>query len=506
MKLIQCVPNFSEGRDPSVIEAITGAIRSASGVMILDVESDRDHNRSVITFLGAPEAVAQGAFLGAQKAAQLIDMTRHQGEHPRMGATDVIPFTPLVGVDMAECISLAKSLGERLAQELKIPVYLYGFAANQPERENLANIRKGEFEGLREAIGKDPARHPDFGEARVHPTAGASAVGAREHIINFNVNLASDSLELAKDIAKRIRTSSGGLPHLRAKEIQLAQSGKIQISTVLTNFRITGLKTVYEAIRAPAAQLGVQISETELIGMVPAAALMDFAGQELRVAGFDPARQVLESKLLEFFIGRAASAPTSEWTQGLASFCSALAEPKPVPGGGSAAAGLAAIGVSLALKVCRLQFKKSQRDSSNGHPKTLAQAIDHIVPVQEQFLALAGEDAVAYHGVTQAYRLDKNDPLRESKIQEALKAACEVPLKVFRLSVQQLLQLGSLRALISSSILSDYKVGFQSLVAGSLGAKENVLINLELIRDETYRAKTLAQLDALEASLKTAIS
>ncbi|MEK7287039.1 MAG: glutamate formimidoyltransferase [Elusimicrobiota bacterium] len=501
MKLVQCVPNFSEGRDKVKIEAIVAAIRRSGGVIVVDVESDADHHRSVITFMGDPESVLEGAFLGAQKAAELIDMTQHKGEHPRMGATDVIPFTPLAGVTMDECVALAKRLGERLSRELKIPAYLYGFAASRPERENLANVRKGEFEGLREAMGKDSARDPDFGESRIHPTAGVTAVGAREHIVNFNVNLKSDRMDLAKEIARQIRTSSGGLPYLRAKEIQLAQAGKVQISTVLTNFRVTGLKIVYEAIRRRAAQSGVEISETELIGMVPATALVDCATQDLGAVGFNPAAQMLEAKLMEFV--RQQSEP--DWAAGLETFCEALAAPKPVPGGGSASAASAAMGIALIVKACAIEAKKNAREKSNGHEAGLNEILQEGSSLRAQFLELAGRDAAAYEGVIGAYRLSKTDPDRPVKIQEALKIACEAPLKVLRLAVQSAIRLASVRQMIASSVLSDFKVGFHCLGVAGLGAKENIMVNLELIQDEAYRVRILAQSDALEASLKTAI-
>ncbi|MBI4668782.1 MAG: glutamate formimidoyltransferase, partial [Elusimicrobia bacterium] len=327
MRLIQCVPNFSEGRDRAKVEAIVAAIRQAPGVVVLDIKMDKDHNRCVITYVGSPEAVAEGAFLGAKKAMELIDMRTHKGEHPRMGATDVIPFTPLFGVSIAECVALSKKLAEKLAKELQIPVYLYGFSAAKPERENLANIRKGEYEVLAQVLGNDPSRDPDFGPARIHPTAGATAVGAREQIINFNVNLNTSDMNLAKDIAKRIRTSGGGLPHLRAKEIELGGQGNVQVSTVLGNYKVTGLKTVSENIEKIAGPAGVSITESELVGVVPSRALEECAMSHLRVKGFDPDKQILEIKLLELFLsrleGRADSGAGISWENGLNAFCDA---------------------------------------------------------------------------------------------------------------------------------------------------------------------------------------
>ncbi|MEK7745912.1 MAG: glutamate formimidoyltransferase, partial [Elusimicrobiota bacterium] len=250
MRLVECVPNFSEGRDKAKVEAIAAAVRSAAGVRVLDVETDPDHNRCVLSFVAPVEAAVEAAFRGAKRAVELIDLNLHKGEHPRMGAVDVIPFIPVAGTTIADCSALAAELGARIGSELGVPVYLYDRAARRPERADLAKVRKGQFEGLREELGKNPDRDPDFGPRRIHPTAGAVAVGAREQIINFNLNLKGVSMEAAKGIAKKVRTSGGGLPSLRAKEIALAApaengpraaQGLAQISTVLTDYRVTSL-------------------------------------------------------------------------------------------------------------------------------------------------------------------------------------------------------------------------------------------------------------------------
>ncbi|MBI2070801.1 MAG: glutamate formimidoyltransferase [Elusimicrobia bacterium] len=504
MKLVQCVPNFSEGRDPAKVQAIVAAIREA-GVVLMDIEMDKDHHRSVVTFVGAPDAVAEGAFRGAKKAVELIDMRRHKGEHPRMGATDVIPFTPLFGVDLKECVALSQKLGERLAKELDIPVFLYGFSATRPERENLANVRKGEFEGLSEALGKDSSRNPDFGQPKIHPTAGATAVGAREQIINFNVNLATGDMNLAKEITKKIRTSSGGLPYLRAKEIELSDPGKVQVSTVLTNYPVTGLSAVYRQVDSLARAAGAAIAETELIGLVPAAALEHFAIEELRVKGFDPAKQVLESKLLELLAGEtnSSSASGSSWESGLGAICDALAAPLPVPGGGSASAAASAMGASLAMKVFQIRLKKSLKTGENGRGEAkIKELITRVSHWAQQLRRLAVDDAVSYQAVADAYRLPKTDPKRGEAIQEALKKAAETPLTTLRTTVECAMILAGEKELVPGSMASDYQVGLGLLAAGGRGAKENVLINLPLIEDEAYKNRLSAQAEALEASLK----
>lgn len=291
--LVECVPNFSEGRRQEVIEAIVAAIAAVPGTQVLDVQSDADHNRSVVTFVGGPEAVLEGAFQGARRAAELIDMTQHRGAHPRMGATDVIPFVPIRGVTMADCVALARRLGQRLGEELGIPVYLYEEAATRPERQNLADVRRGEYEGIRELIGSDPAHAPDFGPA-VMGTAGATAVGARPFLIAFNVYLTTGDVEIAKKIAKTVRHSSGGLRFVKA--LGLLVEGKAQVSMNLTDYRRTPIHVVVEMIRREAARYGVMVERSELVGMIPQEALLDAATWYLQLDGFTP-DQVLENRL-----------------------------------------------------------------------------------------------------------------------------------------------------------------------------------------------------------------
>ena len=292
-RLVECVPNFSEGRRKEVIEAIVKAITEAGNVWLLDVESDEDHNRSVVTFVGEPEAVEEAAFRGIKKAAELIDMDQHKGQHPRIGATDVVPFVPLKGVTMEECVEMARRLGERVGRELGIPVYLYGEAATRPERQDLAYIRRGEYEGLKEKIATDPDRAPDFGPA-VLGKAGATAIGARPPLIAFNVYLNTDDVRIAKEIAKAVRHSSGGLRYVKA--IGLLVKGKAQVSMNLTNYRQTPIPRVMELIRREAARYGVSIASSEIVGLVPEEALLDAAIYYLQLEGFSK-EQILEKKL-----------------------------------------------------------------------------------------------------------------------------------------------------------------------------------------------------------------
>lgn len=281
-----------------MVRAISAAIQEVEGVRLLGEEMDPDHNRAVLTFVGAPAPVAEAAFRGIAKAVELIDLNDHEGEHPRIGAADVVPFVPVAGVTMEECVALAHDLGRRVWDELHVPVYFYAEAASRPERRLLPSIRKGEFEGLREQMGKDPTREPDVGDPRIHPTAGATVVGARGPLIAYNVNLATDDLALAQAIAKKIRASSGGFPEIQAKGFALEDRGQVQVSMNVVNFRVTPIPIVFEAIRKEAEAAGVAIAESEIVGLVPLEALLDAAEAYLRLEDFER-DQILERRLWE---------------------------------------------------------------------------------------------------------------------------------------------------------------------------------------------------------------
>jgi len=292
-RIVECVPNFSEGRRQAVIDQIVASISEVAGVRVLDVESDADHNRTVVAFVGEPEAVEEAAFRGIRRAAELIDMEQHRGAHPRMGATDVVPFVPIRGVTMKDCVEIARRLGARVGSELGIPVYLYEAAATRPQRVNLADVRRGEYEGIRQEIATNPQRAPDFGPRRMG-RAGATAIGARPPLIAFNVYLASDDVRIARAIAKAVRHSSGGLRYVKA--LGLLVGGRAQVSMNLTNYRKTPLARVVEMVRAEAARYGVSIAESEIVGLVPQEALLDAAVHYLQLHRFS-ADQVLENRL-----------------------------------------------------------------------------------------------------------------------------------------------------------------------------------------------------------------
>ncbi|MEO8286589.1 MAG: glutamate formimidoyltransferase [Chloroflexota bacterium] len=296
-KLLQCIPNFSEGRRQNVIEQIAGTVRAVKGVRLLDVAPNPDHNRTVLTFVGPPEAVAEAAFAATAEAVKLIDMEQQKGEHPRMGAMDVVPFVPISGMTMDDAVSIAKLVGERIASELSLPVYLYSAAATTPARKRLPDVRQGQYEGLKETISR-PERKPDYGEAKMHPSAGAVAVGARPPLIAFNVNLGTTNLQIAKNIAKGLRESSGGLVNVQALGVDLAEQGMVQVSMNLLDYTRTPIHRAYELVKVEAERHGVPVVGSEVVGLLPLDALIGAADFYLRLTDFKRG-QVLEARLLE---------------------------------------------------------------------------------------------------------------------------------------------------------------------------------------------------------------
>lgn len=294
---MECVPNFSEGRRQELIDDVAGAVRAVDGVRLLDVSPNPDHNRTVLTFVGAPEAVAEAAFAATAKAVRLVNMEEQHGEHPRMGAMDVVPFVPVSGVTMDEAVGLANAVGRRIAEELGVPVYLYSAAATTPARKRLPDVRRGEYEGLKESIAT-PERKPDYGVARMHPTAGATAVGARPPLIAFNVNLGTTKLQIARTIAKGLRESSGGLMNVQAMGVDLAEQGLVQVSMNLIDYTRTPIHRAYELVRVEAERHGVPVVGSEIVGLVPLDALAQAADFYLRLTNFTR-NQVLEARLLE---------------------------------------------------------------------------------------------------------------------------------------------------------------------------------------------------------------
>jgi len=294
-KLVECVTNFSEGRRPEVIEAIVNEVKKVPGVRVLDVKADASHNRVVVTFVGEPASVKQAAFAACAKATQLIDMEQHHGEHPRIGATDVIPFIPVSDVTIEECVALANELGKEIGEKLGIPVYMYEAAAKKPERIKLPDVRKGQYEGLKTEIVK-PERQPDYGPAQMHPTAGATVVGARQFLIAYNINLNTSDVTIAKKIATAIREAKGGYKYCRAMGIMIEERNMAQVTINMVNYEGTPLHRVFETVKSEAARYGVNVIGSEIVGLLPMQALIDTAAFYLRLEDFDR-KQVMEENI-----------------------------------------------------------------------------------------------------------------------------------------------------------------------------------------------------------------
>ncbi|MBI4370732.1 MAG: glutamate formimidoyltransferase [Elusimicrobia bacterium] len=476
MKLVECVPNFSEGRDKAKVAKIVAAAKSA-GATILDVETDADHHRCVLSFVGAPETCLEACFRVAKTSAEIIDLTKHKGEHPRMGAVDVIPFIPVSGVTIADCAKLAEALGERIGRELNIPVYLYDRAARRPERKDLANVRKGQFEGLRDLIGKDESRTPDFGPNRIHPTAGAVAVGAREQIVNFNLNLDSGNMAAGKDIAKRLRASGGGLPAVRGKEIELAARRQVQISTVLTDYKTSSMRRVLDEAGRLAADHNARVKTTEIVGLLPRQALLDFAIETLNLENFNPDVQILENRLEA--VGALGGA--SDWRRAGAAVGEALANTDATPGGGSAAAIAGAMGCGLGQMAAGITLKSKKLDEAKRPP--LSAALATLGRLRSAFDALAAEDAAAFDAFMAAMSLPKDDPSRPAKMQAGLRRAAEAPLQTAQAAAEALAAVRAAAPLAGAAVASDMNCAAHLLKAAALCAAENVRINLGGIKD-----------------------
>ncbi len=484
-QLVECVPNFSEGRDAKVVDQIVAAIGSA-GVTLLDREMDANHNRCVITFVGEPEAVAEAAFRGAKRAVELIDLTRHVGEHPRIGATDVVPFIPIAGVTMDDCVALARRLATRIASELGVPTYLYEKAATRPDRVGLENIRKGQFEGLRTAIETDPDRAPDFGPRKIHPTAGATVVGARGPLIAYNIYLASNDLALAKEIAKAIRMSSGGFPSVKAMGMNIESRGVVQVSMNLTNFEETSMFTVFEAVRQKAAARGVEVLSSEIVGLVPQRALDDVSIRYLKLEKFS-AEQILENEL-----AAAGGAPA------LQSLLDSIASPTPTPGGGSVAALSSACAAALGEMVCGITLKRTPT-------KEVERLLAKFGMLRAELTQAFHADAAAFDGVMAAYGLPKSTEGEKAKrrvaIEEATKTAARVPLSVGRTGLDVLRSVDQLQQLAGANVASDLVVATQMALAGIRGAAANVRINLDSLKDAAFVAEARRELETIEHEL-----
>lgn len=486
--IVECVPNFSEGREKPKVDAILDAMKR-DGVYLLDREMDPDHNRSVITLAGEREAIQEAAIRGVGKAAELIDLTRHQGAHPRLGAADVVPFIPIAGVSIEDCVAMARYVGEQIWKRYQIPVYLYEAAATSPERQNLENIRRGQFEGIREEIGTNPARRPDFGEARLHPTAGACVVGARKFLIAYNVFLNTPDVEIAKKIAKAVRFSGGGLRFLKAAGFLVR--GQAQVSMNLTDFEQTPIPRVWEMVRREAARYGVMPASSEIVGLIPKRALEQAAEWFLQVENFDSSL-ILENRLAGVMEGKLAAGGIRA---GVEPFIEQLAAASATPGGGSAAAASAAMAAALATMVASMSRGKK---AYAQFERQLTQAISRLAQLREELKAAIDADADAFRAVMAAYKTSQSGADGGGPIDSALKQATAIPLEVAERARQVLGIAESLRPITSPNMSSDLTTAVALARASVEGALANVQINVESLKDADFVARVRERMRALE--------
>ena len=486
--LIECIPNFSEARRPEVIDQIVAAIQSVDEVKLLDRSSDLDHNRTVLTFAGPPFAVEEAAFRAIKTASELIDLNNHIGEHPRLGATDVVPFVPLNGASMDECIEMAKRLGERVGNELGIPVYLYEAAATRPERANLENIRKGQYEGLKAEIESNPDRQPDYGPAKLG-AAGATVIGARNPLIAYNVYLTTDDVDIARKIAKAIRHSSGGLRYVKA--LGLLVEGRAQVSMNLTSFRETPLARVVETIRREAQRYGVAIHHSELVGLIPEEALVDAAVWYTQLDAFDK-EQVLESRLVDSSTSSPQPKPVS--------FIEELAAPTATPGGGSAGAYAGAMGAGLVAMVAGLTIGKKKYAEVEAQMQAIRVMAESL---RKELTQAVDDDSSAFEAVMGAFKLPKETEEEQTKrnaaIQVATLNAARVPLRVAKQAVKVMELALKCAKEANINAISDAMSGFAMSRAALTAAGYNVKINLHSLADRSVGEKMLEELKDVEA-------
>jgi glutamate formiminotransferase/formiminotetrahydrofolate cyclodeaminase len=501
-QIVECVPNFSEGRDAAKVAQFVNAARTVPGVVVLNYTMDADHHRSVITYAGEPDAVVEASVRVARRAAELIDLTHHHGQHPRMGALDVLPFVPIKGVTMDDCVQLAWRTGERIARELQIPVYLYERAATRPERADLANVRRGEFETLREEIETDPDRYPDFGEPRLHPTAGAMAIGARMPLIAYNINLATDDLSIAKRISSAVRGRDGGLRYVKALGFELRERGQVQVSMNLVNHEATPVHRVFEMVRREAERFGVRIAGSEIIGLIPQSALNSCADFYLQMENFSE-DLILENRLRTEL--EKISTPTTESMNAsrpelLGTFASEIAAGTPAPGGGSVAAYAGTLAASLGAMVCNLTIGRKKYAEVESEAREILLQLEQI---GDALTRAVDEDAESFERVMIARGLPRESEAaqlaRTSAIEQALRGAVAVPLRVAESAMQVLELLDELADIGNPNVLSDLAVGAQMALTAVRSAGYNVTANLGEISDEDYVHQCREELEALMA-------
>ena len=535
MKLMECVPNFSEGRDKAILDAISAAIKSVNSVVLLDVDPGADTNRTVFTMAGEPEAVVEAAFQAIKKASELIDMSKHHGAHPRMGATDVCPFIPISEMSMEECAEYARKLGKRVGEELGIPVYLYENAASKEEWRNLATVRSGEYEAL-PAKAKDPSWKPDFGPHEFNPKSGATAISAREFLIAYNINLNTRDKKKAHEIALSIRESGkpardengkllkdndgnkinipGLLSHCKAVGWFIDSYDRAQISINLTNYKVTPPYAVLDKVRELAADMGLQVTGSELVGLIPKAALVEAGKHYLAKMGEStgiPEKMIMETaiqsmglaelgpfdldkKVIEYAIARQDSLVDMK----VNAFCDLLSTDAPAPGGGSVAALCTAMSGALSAMVANLTIDKK------GYEKVQEEALA-IAPLGQDIKLKAIEcidkDTDAFYAMMDAMRLpkktDEEIAIRNAELEKCTQAAINAPLETLKLSVQAAELAARISRVGNANALSDAGVAALNAISAAKAAYYNIRINITGITDEAYKQNTLAEAENL---------
>jgi glutamate formiminotransferase/formiminotetrahydrofolate cyclodeaminase len=534
-KIIECVPNFSEGRDMSIIKQITDVIESVAGVKLLDVDPGKDTNRTVVTFVGSPDAVSEAAFLSVKKASEIIDMSKHHGEHPRMGATDVCPFVPVSGITMEETIIIARKVAERIGNELNIPVYCYESAAFKADRRDLANCRSGEYEGLLKKL-SDPAWKPDFGPAFFNERSGATAVGAREFLVAFNVNLNTTSTRIANSVAFDIREKGrtvkndkgeaisvpGTLKSVKAIGWFIEEYGIAQISMNLTNISVTPVHIAFDEVCRKAETRGVRVTGSELVGLIPLKSLLEagryFLHKQHRSSGLSDDELIKiairsmglneihqfkpEEKIIEYVMAEKGKLRLTDMN--LRTFMEETASESPAPGGGSVSAYIGALGVSLGTMVANLSSHKRGWDE---RWKEFSDWAEKGKAIQNVLLALVDEDTVAFKRILEAFSLPKTTSeeidLRNKLIQEATKNAIMVPFKVMETAFSGF---GLIREMVEKgnpNSISDAGVGALAIRSCIRGAFLNVKINASGLEDKSFVSDVLAKGEAIEVQTET---
>lgn len=496
--LVECIPNFSDARRPEVIDAIIAEIECVPGVHLLDRHSDLDHNRTVLTMVGDPKEVEEAAFMAIKKAAELINLDQHTGAHPRIGATDVVPFVPISDISMVECVEIARRLGKRVADELSIPVYLYEEAATTPERQNLENIRKGQYEGVKVEIQTNPARKPDFGPSKLG-TAGATVIGARAPLIAFNVYLTSSDVAVAQKIAKAMRNSSGGYRYIKAMGVLV--DGRAQVSMNLTNFKQSPIARVVETIRREAMRYGVAIHHSELVGLTPKDALIESAVWYTQLDDFKP-DQILENRLYEVLSGNSKTQIEAK-----PDFLNQLASAEPTPGGGSAAAHTGAAAAALVTMVGRVTVGKKKY--ADVEQKMLAM-IEQSENLRKKLTQAVDDDAASFEGFLAAIRLPKNDPLevetRATAMDKATLHAAMVPFEAAKLCLE-VMQLASQAARTGNlNAISDAASAGYLAQAALRAAVSNVKINIKSLRNPQDSQELVVNSEMMETEAEEVLA